>query len=110
MAQAPARCLQHPERNAVARCKTCHKPLCQGCVMKKPGGIFCSDDCFEKMGDFQRRVEKLDERKVSTFSFRSLVKWVIVTAVVLGVVYFVFVKEGVRTVEDLIRMVKGFIP
>jgi hypothetical protein len=78
--------------------------------MKKPGGIFCSDECYENMENFQNRVQKLDEKAASTFPFGPLVKWVIVTAVVLGVVYFVFVKGGVRTVEDLINMVKGLIP
>ncbi len=110
MAQAPSRCLNHPERTAVARCKQCLKPLCQRCVQKKPGGIFCSDECYEKMGSFQERVEALDQRSKRGFPIGKLVKWVVVLAVAGGVFYYIFVAEGVRSVGDLVNMVKGLIP
>lgn len=110
MAQAPSRCLNHPERTAVARCKQCHKPLCQRCVQKMPGGIFCSNECYEKMGSFQERVEQLDNGRRPGFPLGKLVKWVVVLAVAGGVVYYIFVAEGVRSAGDLVNMVKGLIP
>ena len=83
MAQAPSRCLNHPERTAVARCKQCHKPLCSKCATKRPGGVFCSEECFENMGSFQDRVEKLDERK-GRGSLGPLIKKGIIALVVVG--------------------------
>ena len=106
MAQAPARCLNHPERTAVARCKQCHKPLCQKCVMKMPGGIFCSQECYDKMGQFQERVKKLDEAPKAGFSFGKLARWAIIAAIILGIVYFVFIEGGVRTLDDLVGLIR----
>jgi len=110
MAQAPSRCLNHPERTAVARCKQCHKPLCQHCALKKPGGSFCSEECFGKMGSFQERVEVLDSQKKAGLNLGKLVKWVVIVAVGGGILYYVFVAEGVRGVGDLVDMIKGFLP
>lgn len=110
MAQAPARCLNHPERNAVARCKQCHKPLCPKCAVKMPGGVYCSQECYDKMGEFQDRVKKLDATPKAGFAFGKLVKWAIIAAVVIGIVYFVFVRGEVRTLDDLVAFVKELLP
>ena len=110
MAQAPSRCLNHPERKAVARCKQCHKPLCPHCAMKKPGGVFCSEECFENMGSFQNRVEELDARKKSGISAGTLLKWIVIVGLVGGVLYYVFLVEEVRGVGDFVDMIKGFLP
>lgn len=110
MAQAPARCLNHPERKAVARCKQCHKPLCPHCAIKKPGGVFCSEECFENMGSFQKRVEQLETRRGSRFTLGSLVKWIVIVGLVGGVLYYVFLVEQVRSVGDFVDLIKGFLP
>ena len=109
MAQSPSRCLNHPERTAVARCKQCHKPLCSRCAIKKPGGVFCSEDCFENMGSFQNRVDDLEARK-SGGGLGALLTKGAVLLVVLGVLYYVFAVEGVRSPGDFISMIKGFMP
>jgi len=75
-----------------------------------PGGVFCSQECYDKMGSFQERVEKLSEQPKPGFSLGKLVKWAIIAIVVIGVIYFVFIKGGVRTVGDLTDFVKGLIP
>jgi hypothetical protein len=78
--------------------------------MKKPGGVFCSEECFENMGSFQKRVEQLDTRKKSGLSFGSLVKWIVIVGLAGGVLYYVFVVEEVRGVGDFVDMIKGFLP
>ena len=110
MAQTSTRCLNHPERTAVARCKQCHKPLCERCVKKMPGGVYCSDECYQKMGDFQDRVKDLDEQRGRRTPLGKLVKWAIILAVVVAILYFVFVAQGVRSFGDFIGMIKGLIP
>jgi hypothetical protein len=110
MAQAPSRCLNHPDRTAVARCKQCHKPLCPRCVQKKAGGVYCSDECYEKMGSFQDRVEVLDEQRKAGLSVGKLVTRLVVLAIIVAVLYYVFIKEGVRGVGDFMNLVKGLIP
>ena len=59
------------------------------------------------MGQFQDRVKKLDEAPKAGFSFGKLVRWAIIAAVILGIVYFVFIKGGVRTIGDLIGLIRG---
>lgn len=110
MAQAPSRCINHPERTAVARCKQCHKPLCPHCALKKPGGVFCSEECFQRMGSFQQRVEQLDARKKPGLSIGTLVKWVVIVGVVGWALYYVFLVKQVRGVGDFVHMIKGFLP
>ena len=109
MAQAPSRCLNHPERTAVARCKQCHKPLCSRCAIKKPGGVFCSEDCFENMDSFQNRVEDLEARKGGG-NIGAMIKKGAVLLVAAGILYYVFIVEGVRGPGDFVDMVKGFMP
>ena len=110
MAQAPSRCLNHPERTAVARCKECHKPLCQRCVKKMPEGVFCSDECYQKMGAFQKRVDHLDQKRKRGFPLGTWLVRIAIVAAVVVVLYYVFVKEGVRNVGDFIDLVKGLAP
>jgi len=78
--------------------------------MKMPGGVYCSQECYDKMGAFQQRVEKLSEQPKAGLSFGTLVRWVVIALVVVGILYFVFVKGGVRSVGDLIDFLKGLIP
>jgi hypothetical protein len=62
------------------------------------------------MGAFQERVQQLDERSKAGLPIGKLVKWIVIAAVVLGVVYYIFIVQGVRSVGDLMNMVRGFIP
>ena len=110
MAQAPSRCINHPDRTAVARCKQCHKPLCQRCVQKMPGGIYCSQACYEKMGSFQKRVEEIDKRPKAKLSLGGIIGRAIGPIIVIAILYYLFVNKGVRSVDGLINVVKGLIP
>lgn len=110
MAQAPSRCFTHPERTAVARCKQCHKPLCERCVKKMPGGIYCSDECYQKAVSFQDRVERLDVEGKRGPGLGKLVGRLVIAGVVIAILYYVFVSRGVRGVGDLIDLLKGLIP
>ncbi len=110
MAQAPSRCFTHTERTAVARCKQCHKPLCERCVKKMPGGIYCSDECYKKAASFHDRVEKLDAQTKRGPGLGRLVGRLVILAVVIAILYYVFVYEGVRGVGDFINLLKGLVP
>ncbi|MBI5117192.1 hypothetical protein HZA56_12015 [Candidatus Poribacteria bacterium] len=110
MAQAPARCLNHPDRTAIARCKQCHKPLCERCAKKMTGGIYCSDECYQKMNAFQDRVQKLDEARKPGLSIGKLVGRFLVPAIIIVVLYYVLVVEKVRSVGDIIDLIRKLIP
>lgn len=108
MAQAPSRCINHTERTAVARCKQCHKPLCEKCVKKMPGGVFCSDECYQNMAAFQNRVKALDRQRKRGFNFGKWLTRAAVLIVVAAALYYVIVVQGVRSASDFIDLLKGF--
>ncbi len=61
------------------------------------------------MGSFQNRVDDLEARK-SGGGLGALLTKGAVLLVVLGVLYYVFAVEGVRSPGDFISMIKGFMP
>jgi hypothetical protein len=110
MAQAPSRCINHTERTAVARCKQCHKPLCEKCVKKMPGGVFCSDECFQNMNAFQNRVKQLDQQKKPKLNIGKWIQRAAIFLVVVAALYYVFGVQGVRSIDGLVDMVRGLLP
>lgn len=40
-------CINHPDRAGTSRCVTCHKPICNACVVKVSGTVFCSQVCAD---------------------------------------------------------------
>ena len=56
-------CKFHPNKVAHVRCKSCHIPLCDDCKMVTDIGIFCSEDCYQKVKDFMERVRPEIPRK-----------------------------------------------
>jgi hypothetical protein len=49
-------CVNHPGVDASARCKQCHKPICNTCKVDSAVGIFCSQGCQQKYEGFVQRV------------------------------------------------------
>jgi hypothetical protein len=112
MAQAPPRCLNHTDRTAVARCKQCHKPICEKCVKKMPGGVYCSDECYQNMLAFQNRVKRLDEAAKPKSAFGRLMGKLftaVAVLIVVAILYYVFVSRGVRSVDGFVNLIRGLV-
>ncbi|HEY3321282.1 MAG TPA: hypothetical protein VGP72_12500 [Planctomycetota bacterium] len=45
-------CVNHPTREASARCGCCHKPICRECIVKSSGAVFCSQTCASNAARF----------------------------------------------------------
>jgi hypothetical protein len=45
-------CINHTSSAAVTRCFSCHKPLCERCVIKEGNGNFCSQHCAVNYAKF----------------------------------------------------------
>ena len=58
-------CLNHNDREAVAQCHQCHKPICKSCLKQDPAGSFCSTECLTKYKDFKARFKEPNLRKPS---------------------------------------------
>ncbi len=71
-------CYYHPDRESVAVCSVCKKPLCKECAHEKNGKIYCSD-CLGEAKTKQVR---------STFSFPAvaLITVIIVAALIVSLI------------------------
>ncbi len=56
-------CLNHIDREAVAQCHQCHKPVCKSCIKQDPAGSFCSTECLTKYKDFKARYKEPNLKK-----------------------------------------------
>jgi len=75
-------CINHPDRQAIARCRQCGRPLCSDCRIEGPTGDFCSIACQEKHEQFVNRAQHM---KVSAPgpSFSVLLKRFIIKLLLL---------------------------
>lgn len=93
-------CANHPDLEAVARCKGCRKLLCTKCRTRGHDGWYCGDACMKKQAAQQRQVNAADQ-----VAARSGIGAWIVRLVILGVVagagYWVLIVQHVRSISDL---------
>ena len=54
-------CENHPDREAVANCAVCGKPICEECLIKIAGNTYCKD-CINELVT-ESIVEKAMENK-----------------------------------------------
>lgn len=104
-------CVNHPVKIAVSKCKRCGKPLCRDCRIQTDSGIYCSNECFAAVKEFEERVAAATPRmkKKSLFSFKnfkSLFLFIIVLAFIYGIFYFIF---DVSTIEEMIELIRSWI-
>lgn len=103
-------CKNHPGRDAIGHCATCHIPLCEKCVVKAPGTdkIFCSEKHAEQYMAFE---ERLGGKRITTFKqpsifvrlLKGLIGLVVLFAIAWAIARFAF---GM----DLIAWIRGFLP
>ena len=83
-AQMPV-CLTHNDRQAVTQCKTCFKPLCSECVIRRGRQAFCSPRCLENLlhssGGFGHHL--LHQRQARQRRRQMLAVMVIAVAIIL---------------------------
>lgn len=50
-------CVNHPNREAASRCSSCHKPICDSCIVKSDGSDFCSNACQQNAARFNKNFK-----------------------------------------------------
>lgn len=82
-------CLNHQERVATHRCRSCSKPLCQECVQTYPEGVYCTSDCYDKAAEASVRLAKLhqDEAALAEWKQRQMA-YKMIAYTVLGFALF----------------------
>ncbi len=111
--QLPTGCINHPGIEAIARCRQCATPVCNGCVVAGPTGRFCSFECREKHEQFTRDAQgcELAGKRGGGFTrtLRKMVGRVVVLAAALFVLGVVCSMFEVPVLSGLTRMVRGFV-
>jgi B-box zinc finger len=94
MAKRDELCLNHSDRPATTRCSSCHKPVCDECVVASGGGKFCSQACADRTANFQAHAAGVKGKGGGGKMVKLVVKVVILTVIVLVayVAYQKFVK------------------
>ena len=72
-------CLRHPERPAVARCRSCGRSFCRECVVEHGRRLVCAD-CLRKESSPAPAAAR-------RFAWASVVQWVVAAAVLWLVFY-----------------------
>ena len=82
-------CINHPNVEAMGRCRQCSKPVCKQCGFATPEGMYCSEFCQAKHQDFMKRTvdADVDLNKRQKRNFRqkmsALVTFVVIVAVLI---------------------------
>lgn len=103
-------CINHPTKVAVARCKTCHRPLCNECKLITDIGIFCSEQCHDRAKAFSERVESLPLPRRRTFGrlfsfIKKLFFLAILVAIAYGVITFIYGTPE-KFLEQIMKLVR----
>lgn len=86
-------CIHHKDKLAVARCKTCMSPICEECIVKHKGEVFCSSGCAEKYFTYQEKQEELDSYSKGfrrKNAIKSGIKKILWLVFILGIAYYVY--------------------
>ena len=80
-------CINHPNLEAIGRCKQCGKPVCSSCGIRTTAGFYCSDICREQHETFMQRAKDMDldraTRRGLFFHTRNLIGSLIMLSAVL---------------------------
>ena len=96
-------CINHPDRAGTARCSTCHKPICNSCVVEIDGAIYCSKNCADNAARF--RANFRPETGPGFFGrLKNLIISIVGMAVVAAIAVVIFAK--VLKIDFFINLLK----
>lgn len=93
-------CADHPEMEAVARCKLCSKSICVTCDFALPGGVHLCPSCIETQSTSDEISPK---RKKQTYIAMALATWstILILLLVTGVFNSMFTRDAAGRAADL---------
>ncbi len=106
-------CINHPNVEAIGRCRQCSKPVCGECGVRGPQGLYCSEPCREKHEQFMKRAEELGLERVGrrgiAYHIRNLLGTLFMLAVVLFGIGFLATRFYIPVVSEVTETVRAFI-
>jgi hypothetical protein len=105
---AASKCINHDYRDAVGRCRQCHKPLCGECQLVTEEGVFCGEECYEKAKAFHARVAAMEPQEKSKRRLPAGLGCLLKLAVfVLIVVLVLRFGLGIDSIDSFLELVSG---
>ncbi len=84
-----AKCFNHPEELAVAKCTDCGKPICRECLVYREGSVYCSEECAirrKTLGDSLH--SKLERSRQGPGVLIRMIQMLIASALILGLLHW----------------------
>lgn len=105
-------CTKCLKKEANLRCKMCHRPICQDCAISGPAGLFCSDQCAQKMHSHVERIKEIDEERpiVKQKRMPTIIKLIIWLAALWFIARFILKIDIIESLKELISLVIARIP
>ena len=108
---AASKCINHDYRDAVGRCRQCHKPLCGECQLVTEEGVFCGEECYGKAKAFHARVaamgpQEKPKRRLPA-GLGCLLKLTVFVLIVVLVLRFFLDIDSIEGFLELISKLKG---
>lgn len=100
----PTTCTKCLKKEATLRCKMCHKPICKDCGVSGVTGIFCSEECAQKMHAHVERVKEIDKERpiIKQKKVPTIVKLIIFLAILWFIARFVLNIDIVEGIKELL--------
>lgn len=99
-------CTKCLKNEADVRCKMCHRPICKDCAVTASAGMFCSEECAQKMQAHVDRVKEIDEERPIIKQKRVPV--IIKLIIVLVILWLIAKFLGINIIERLKELISSF--
>ncbi len=105
-------CTKCLKKEANIRCKMCHRPICQDCAISGPTGLFCSDECAQKMQSHVERTKEIDQERpiIKQKGLPIIVKLLIWLVALWVIARFIFGINIIESLKELFRTISAQIP
>jgi hypothetical protein len=84
----------------------CNKPICKDCGISTAAGIFCSEECAQKMHAHVERVKEIDKERPIIKPKR--VPTIIKLLIILAILWLIAHLLGVNVIERLRELITSF--
>ncbi len=97
-------CTKCLKKEATLRCKMCHRPICKDCSVPGSAGIFCSEQCAQKMHAHVERIKEIDQERpiIKQKRVPTIVKLIIVLAILWLIAHFVLDIDIIERIKELL--------
>jgi hypothetical protein len=99
-------CTKCLKNEATLRCKMCHRPICKDCAITTSSGMFCSEECAQKMQAHIEKVKEIDKEKPIIKQKR--VPTIIKLLIILVILWLIAHLLGVNVIERLKELIASF--